>query len=60
MLVHHADSQFIGIVWGLNPDFLSVLLDDSFFRLIHAEQHAHQRRFSGSVFSQQGMNLSFF
>ncbi len=58
MLVNHADPQGIGVVRVLDFDLNTVLLDDAFFRLVQAEQNAHQRAFPGAVFTQQRVNLA--
>ena len=54
----HADSQRRCIIGAVDLDLLSVLLDDARFRLVQAEQHAHQRGFARAVFAQQCMDLS--
>jgi hypothetical protein len=60
MLVHHADVQSGSVVGVVDLHLYAVFFDDAFFRLIQAEQDAHQRRFARSVFSQQSMDLALF
>ena len=60
MLVHHADVQGGGVVGVVDLHLHAVLFDDALFRLIQAEQDAHQRRFPRSVFSQQSMDFALF
>ena len=60
MLVNHADAQSIGIVGVVDFDLHAVLFDHALFGLIKAEQNAHQRGFSGAVFTQQGVYLALF
>ena len=43
VLVHHADTQVVCVVGVVDFDLYAVLLDDALFRLIQAEQNAHQR-----------------
>ena len=56
--MHHADAQTVRVVWILDLDLLPVFPDNALFRLVHAEQHAHQRGLSGAVFSQQRVDLA--
>ena len=58
MLVHHADPQPDRVFRALDLDRLAVNTDFSLIRHSHAVEDFHQRRFAGSIFSQQGMNLS--
>ncbi len=58
VLVHHADVQGGGVVGVVDFYFLAVFLDDALFRLIQAEQNAHQRGFTGAVLAQQGVDLA--
>ena len=58
MLVHHADSQGVGVVRIVDFDFFSVLFDGAFLRLVQAEEHTHQRGFPGTVFAQQRVDFS--
>ena len=44
--------------WVADGDLLAVLEDLTGFRLVQAEQHAHQRTFASAVFAQQGMYLA--
>ena len=60
VLVHHADAQVVGVVRVVDPDFLAVLLDRALFRLVQAEQHAHQRGLARAVFAEQGVDLALF
>ena len=60
VLVHHADTQCVGIVGVIDLNNLTVLLDHTLFRLIQAEQDTHQGGFTGTVFAQQGMDLTGF
>ena len=58
MLVHHADAQCVGIVGVADGDLLAVFQDLALFRLIQAEQHAHQRTFARTVLAQKGVHLA--
>ena len=58
VLVHHADVQRGGVVGIVDLNLFAVLLDDSGLGLIEAEEDAHQRRFSGAVLAEQGMDLA--
>ena len=58
VLVHHADAQGIGVVGVVDLHFLAVLMDLAFLRLVQTEQHAHQGGLTGTVFTQQGMDLT--
>ena len=60
VLVHHADTQIVGVVGVLDGHHLAVLFDDALLRLVQAEKHAHQRGLPGAVFAQQGVDLSLF
>ena len=60
VLMHHADAQTVRVVWVLDLDLLPVFPDNALFRLVHAEQHAHQRGFARAVFPQQGVDLALF
>ena len=60
VLVNHADAQSIGVVGVVDFDLHAVLFDHALFGLIKAEQNAHQRGFSGAVFTQQGVYLALF
>ena len=57
-MVHHADTQGVGVVGILDGHHLAVLLDDALLRLVQAEQHAHQRGLARAVFTQQGVDLA--
>ena len=58
MLMDHADAQGRGVIGVIDLDDLAVFLDHTCFRLIQAEQNAHQRGFSRTVFAQQRMDLA--
>src|SRR5699024_761850 len=58
VLVHHANVQSGGVVGVVNLDRLAVLSDFSCLRLIQAKQHRHKRGLTGTVFSQQGVDLT--
>ena len=58
VLVHHADAEVVGIVGVFDLDFLAILFDHALFRLIQAEQHAHQGGFACAVLTQQGVDLA--
>ena len=60
VLVNHADAQSIGIVGVVDFDLHAVLFDYALLSLIKAEQNAHQRGFTGAVFTQQGVYLALF
>ena len=57
VLMHHADTEVIRIVGGIDLNHPAVFLDDTLLCLIHTEQYAHQSGFSGAVLAQQGMDL---
>ena len=57
VLVHHADAQRRGVVGVVDLHRLAVFPDLARFRLVQAEQDAHQRGFAGAVFPQQGVDL---
>ena len=52
VLMHHADMQCRGIVGVPDLDHLTILFNDTLFRLVKAEQDAHQGGFSRTVFAQ--------
>ena len=58
VLVHHTDIQRCCIIRVINLDDLAVFLNDTFLRLIQTKQHAHQRRFTCTVFTKQCMDLA--
>ena len=60
MLVHHSDAKAVGIIWVFEMHHFAVFLNDALFRLVHAEQNAHQRGFSRTVFAQKRMDLALF
>ena len=60
VLMDHSDSQTVCIVGILDLNLLAVFLDHALFRLVKPEQNTHQRTLSGSVLTQQRMDLSFF
>jgi len=58
MLVYHPDTETQGIIRGSDLHRFSIQLYRTFIRLFYSEQDLHERRFSGSVFPHQGVNLS--
>ena len=60
MLVHHADAEIVGVVRVVDLDFLAVFFDDALLRLIHAEQHAHERGLARAVFAEERVDLTLF
>ena len=60
MLVYHADTKIVGVIRILDLDFFAVFFDDAFFCLIQTEEHAHQSRLAGAVFTEQGVYFAFF
>ena len=58
VLVHHADAQCVRVVGVANLHNLPVLANFALFRLIHAEEHAHQGRFARAVFAQQRVDFA--
>ena len=60
MLVDHTDPKRSCVVWVSNRNRGSVFTDLPFFRLVHAKQDRHERRFTRTVLTQQGMDLSLF
>ena len=55
--MHHPDAQRGGVVGIVDPHDLTVFLDLPRFRLIQAEQHAHQGRFARAVLAQKRVDL---
>ena len=47
-------------MYDLGVRSFAVFFDDTLFRLVQAEQNAHQGAFARSVFAEQGMYLTFF
>ena len=60
VLMNHSNAQIIGIIWILDLHFHSIFFDDPLLRLIESKKNAHQRGFSSTVLSQQGMDLTLF
>ncbi len=60
MLVHHANPLANGVGGALDVDTLTVNVDFSLVRRIKPVEDIHQRAFSGAVFTQQGMDFTFF
>ena len=60
MLMYHTDPKSVCVIGILDMYGFPVFPNLSFLRLIQSEQHTHQRRFSRAVFTQKGMDLSFF
>ena len=60
VLVHHADAERGGIIGIVDLDGLAVFADLARLRLVQAEEHAHERGFSGAVFTEQGVDLALF
>ena len=58
VLMHHADVQPRGMIGRLQLHLLAPDKNLSFIRLIHTEQHTHQRGFARAVLSQQSINLA--
>ena len=58
VLVHHPDAERVGVVRVVDVDDLAVFLDRAFFRLVQAEQDAHQRGFARAVLAEQRVNLA--
>ena len=58
VLVHHADAQCVGIVGVADGNLLAVFQDLALFRLIQAEQHAHQCTFARAILAQKGVYLA--
>ncbi len=57
VLVHHADAQCRGDVGVLDEHLLPVEEDLTAVGAVRPEENRHQRRFSRTVFTKQGMNL---
>ena len=57
VLVHHADAQCRGVIGVIDLYRHAVFADLSFFRLVQAKEHAHQRTFARTVFAQQRVDL---
>ena len=58
MLVHHADIARRGVVGGVEDDLLPVNQDLSGVRLVHAEQHAHERGLPRPVLSEESVHFA--
>ena len=58
VLMNHADTQRIGRARIFDLCLFAVHEDLALFRLIKAEQDAHQRRFTGAVLAQKGVDLA--
>ena len=58
VLVHHADSQIIGVLGGADDHFLAVDTDLALVREIDAGEHIHQSGLAAAVFAQQRQDLS--
>ena len=58
MLMDHTNPQVIGVFRGIDGDFLSIDKDLPLFRIIDPGDGIHQGRLAGSVFPQQGKDLS--
>ena len=58
MLVNHPDIHRGRVGRRMKDDLFAVDQDFACVRLIHAEKHAHQRGFSGAVFSEEGVHFS--
>ena len=56
--MNHADTQRIGRARIFDLCLFAVHEDLALFRLIKAEQDAHQRRFTGAVLAQKGVDLA--
>ena len=59
VLVHHADAKRVRVVGIPDGDLLAIFEDLALFRLIQAEQHAHQRALACTVLAKQGVYLTF-
>jgi hypothetical protein len=60
MLMHHADTQGIGIQGAFHFDFLPLYFDHALLRLVKSEENAHEGGLSRAVFSQQRVDLTLF
>ena len=58
MLMHHADAESRSVVRVLYLDGFAVFAYLAFLRLIQAEEHAHQRRLTRTVLTEQSVNLA--
>ena len=58
VLMNHADTQRIGRARIFDLCLFAIHEDLALFRLIKAEQDAHQRRFTGAVLAQKGVYLA--
>ena len=58
VLMHHSYSQRGGVVGVFDLHLFAVEEYLSFFRLVEAEEHAHERGFSRAVLPQQGVYLA--
>ena len=60
MLMNHSDTEIIRVIGVIYLNLNTVFFYRSSLRLIKTEKNAHKRRLSGSVFTEQGVNLTFF
>ena len=58
VLVHHADAGGHGIAGAVELHWLVVNEDLALGGLVEAEKHVHEGRFTGPVFTEQGMDLA--
>ena len=58
MLVDHTDPKRSCVVWVSNRNRGSVFTDLPFFRLVHAKQDRHERRFTRAVFPEDAVHLA--
>ena len=60
MLVYHTDPESIGIQRVIDLYLFPPHPDTAALRLVQTEQHTHQSGLSGTILTQQRVNLSFF
>ena len=60
VLVYHADAEIVGVVRILDGYDLAVFFNGTLLRLVQAEQHRHERGFTGAVFTQQRVDFTLF
>lgn len=58
MLVDHSNPQCVRIVGVVDFHLTAILFDNTFFRLVQAEQYAHQCGFASTILAQKGMDFA--
>ena len=58
MLVHHADAQIDRRLWVRDVDRLALEQDFAAIRMLQPVKDAHERRFTGAIFADKGVNFT--